>query len=216
VEIPGGSGEGDASTWTGSWSTPLVDSVEGRDELLVSYPHRLRAYRLGTGEEVWSCDGLGKLVYTSPLTDGKTVVAMSGFGGPSLAVRAGGRGDATAGRLWREEKCPQRIGSGVIAGGRLYIVNESGVAECIELESGKQLGKARVAGTTWSSLLLAGDRLYLPDQSGDCIVFRADPTLEVLARNSLSETIRASIVPSEGELFIRGYKHLYCIRKLAR
>jgi outer membrane protein assembly factor BamB len=213
VEIPGGHGEGDASTWTGSWSTPLVSPLAGHDELLVSYPYRLRAYRPDSGEEVWSCDGLGRLVYTSPLTDGRTVVAMSGFMGPSLAVRAGGRGDATAGRLWREEKCPQRIGSGVIAGERLYIVNESGVAECIELASGKQLGKARVAGSTWSSLLLAGDRLYVPDQSGDCVVFRADPTLEVLASNSLHETIRASIVPSDGELFIRGYKHLYCVGK---
>ena len=213
VDIPGGRGEGDASTWTGSWSTPLLSSGAGGAELLVSYPYRLRAYRPESGEEVWSCDGLGKLVYTSPLTDGKTVVAMSGFMGPTLAVRAGGRGDAAAGRLWREEKCPQRIGSGVIAGGRLYIANESGVAECIELASGKQLGKARVAGTTWSSLLLSGDRLYLPDQSGDCVVFRADPSLEVLARSSLAETIRASIAPSEGELFIRGYKHLYCIQK---
>ena len=44
-------------------------------------------------------------------------------------------------------------------------------------------------------------------------VFKADPKeYDEVAVNKLDgATTRASVVPSDGELFIRTYKHLWCI-----
>jgi outer membrane protein assembly factor BamB len=148
----------------------------------------------------------------SPLAaaDG-VIVSLSGYMGPGLALRGGGQGDVTAThRLWRHEHAPQRIGSGVIAGEHLYLVNEPGVAECLELKTGATVWKERLGQTTWSSLVLAGDRIYAPDQEGDCAVFRAAPRFEFLARSSLGELTRASFAVSRGEVFIRTDKHLWC------
>ncbi len=211
IPIPGGhEGTGGKESWTGSWSTPLVLGKK----LLVSYPGRLIAFEATSGRELWSCSGLGKLVYTSPLAREGVAVSMSGFMGPPLAVRLGGKGEVTGSRrLWRQECSQQRIGSGVIHQGHIYIHNDPGVLECIKLKTGETVWKNRLAGKSWSSVVLSGDRLYTADDGGSCFVVQASPSFKVLARNELGERIRASIAVSDGALFIRSYKHLWCISK---
>jgi outer membrane protein assembly factor BamB len=212
VDIPGGLSEGESSTWTGSWATPILITAGGSSELIAGYPHRLLAFDPGTGKERWRSDGLGRLVYASPVVGDEIVVALSGYGGPGMAVRTGGSGDVTAShRLWRHERAPQRIGSGVVTGGRLYIVNEPGVAECIDLAKGESVWRERLGAPSWSSITLVGSRLYIPDQAGDVFVLRAAPRFELLARSSLDERTMASIAVSNGEIFVRTYKHLWCI-----
>jgi outer membrane protein assembly factor BamB len=214
VDIPGGLSGGESSTWTGSWSTPLV--VPGSGELVVSYPHRLLAFEPASGKEIWRADGLGRLVYTSPVAADGILAALSGFTGPGMAVRNGGRGDVTATHgLWRHEKAPQRIGSGVPLDGNLYMVNEPGVAECLDLRTGETRWRERLGSTCWSSPVLVGSRLYVPDMSGDCFVYRASPAkLEVLRKSSLGERTLSSFALSNGEIFIRTYRHLWCVGKL--
>lgn len=211
VDVEGMSG-GDGKSWIGSWSTPLVAKIGGKDQLLMSFPNRLTAYDPKTGEVLWWCDGLGRLVYTTPLVANDVAIAMSGYHGPALGLRLGGSGDITKDRIWhRPQQQPQRIGSGVILGDKLYILNEPGVMECIELETGKTLWQQRLSRASWSSLLYADGKFYVPDRFGDCFVFRVEPEFEVLAKNSLGEHTQASIVASNGELFIRTYKSLWCI-----
>src|SRR5262249_23051298 len=145
------------------------------------------------------------------------VVAMGGFMGSSLAVKAGGSGDVTdTHRLWQIPKTKQRIGSGVISAGHIFIFNDSGVAECFELPTGKLVWEARLKGAgakndSWSSMVLAGDRIYVVNQSGDTFVLKAEPKFELLATNSLGETTISSLAVSDGEIFLRTYKHLWCI-----
>jgi outer membrane protein assembly factor BamB len=213
VDVPDGQESGDAKSWIGSWSTPVVANVDGRDQVLVSFPERLRGYDPKTGDELWSCAGLGRLVYTSPLVGEGAAVAMGGFNGPAIGVRLGGaKGDVTEShRLWRRDREQQRIGSGVITGGHVYVLNEPGIAECMELESGTTVWKERLGSASWSSMLLSGDRLYVLNRAGSCFVIRAATKFEPLAQNDLGEHTQASLAPSGGELFIRTYKHLWCI-----
>src|SRR5262249_53095043 len=56
VDEPGGaSGEKGASEWIGSWSTPVVARVDGRDQILVSLPYHVNAYDPADGKIVWTC-----------------------------------------------------------------------------------------------------------------------------------------------------------------
>ena len=189
--------------------------------VVLSLPQYVAGFDLMTGKEIWRCRGLGDLVYTNPVIGNGVIVAMSGYQGPAIGMRLpklGERGDLTdTHRLWREEKPQQRVGSGVIAGDHFYIVNDPGVAQCIELKTGKQAWRKRAAGSTWSSSVLSGDRIYVTDQSGETVVFRASPAkLEVLQRNELGETTRASPAVSDGQIFIRTHKNLYCIGERKR
>jgi len=114
--------------YRGSWSTPVLHKFGDRTLMLLSLPEKLRAVDPATGEDVWTCDGPSKLVYTSPLVAGEIVVTMCGYGGPAFAVKPTGEGDQTANRLWLHERNPQRVGSGVVVGDYLYILHESGAA----------------------------------------------------------------------------------------
>jgi outer membrane protein assembly factor BamB len=213
---PGGHFGTDSKHWLGSWCTPLVIRVKDHDELIVAVPEKVKGFDPQTGKELWSCAGLGKLVYTSPVYAQGVVVVMSGYGGPALAVRAGGKGDVTqTHRLWRHtQRITQRIGSPVIVGDHVYLVNENGTAQCFELKTGKELWKnARLQGKFWGSLVAAGDRLYIANWEGNTFVLAARPKFELLAKNPLGtgEKILSSIAVSDGELFIRSYEHLWCI-----
>jgi outer membrane protein assembly factor BamB len=213
---PGGANGFERNGWRGSWSTPVVVKVGDHDELLLGVPKKAKAFDPKTGTELWSCDGPSELFYTSPVYAGGIAVFMCGFHGPALAVKAGGKGDVTSThRLWyHKEKIPQRIGSPVIVGDHIYHVNEDGTAQCLELKTGKDVwDKKRLPGKFWGSLVATADgKLYTTSMEGTTFVLKADPAMfEELARNPLGERVMASIVISDGELFIRGYKNLWCI-----
>jgi outer membrane protein assembly factor BamB len=224
VDEPGGdSGEkkpgSEKAVWTGSWSTPIIIEAAGREELVLSWSKRVAAYNPLTGKEFWTCSGLNPLVYTSPIYDKEKqiIVVMGGYNGMAFAVRAGSSGDVTeTHRLWHHPKTKQRIGSGVIHAGHIYILNDPGIAECFELETGKLVWEERLKGPAaksdnWSSLVLAKDKLYVVNQGGDAFVLKASPQFKVLATNSLAEPTIASMAVSNGEIFIRTYQALWCI-----
>lgn len=210
VDVPGG----DAKKFIGSWSTPIVVTVGDHDELILGVPQKLKGFDPQTGKELWFCDGLGDLVYTSALYADGIAVQMSGYGGPALAVRLGGRGDITKDRLWHHPKNTQRIGSGVIVGDHVYMLEESGVPKCFALKTGNEVwtvAQRPPGGTSWSSLVLVDGRLFVTNQAGDTLVFAASPTYEYLGSNKLGEFNNSSPVPSAGEWLIRTSGHLWCI-----
>jgi len=65
-------------------------------------------------------------------------------------------------------------------------------------------------GSSWSSMLLAEGKIYLPNQSGDVFVLRASPKFEILATNSVGEPTNASLAASDGALFLRTDSSLWC------
>ncbi|MBA3315881.1 MAG: PQQ-like beta-propeller repeat protein [Planctomycetota bacterium] len=200
----------------GSWSTPvLYEETNGRPALLLAMPQTLHCLDPRDGKDIWNCDGLGELVYTSPLVGDGVIVAMSGYHGPSLAVRTGGAGGVTAThRLWHNvgnKLNPQRVGSGAIVGDHLYILQDNGTAWCMEVKSGKVAWEERL-GKSWSSMCHADGKLYVLDMEGTTYVLEPTPTkCQVLAENPLDELTRASHAISDGQIFIRTYGNLYCI-----
>ena len=154
--------------------------------LILSLPTRLYALDPLSGEDQWWCEGLGKLIYSSPLVSEDAVVAMSGHHGPAIAVTPGGQGDVTmTHRVWsHNEKPPQRVGSGVVVDDCVYVLNEQGIAWCIELATGDVLWKHRLSETSsWSSMCYADGRIYVNDSHGTTYVLEpADTECTVLAK----------------------------------
>lgn len=208
---------GQNPSWVGSWSTPIIARVAGQDQILVSLPHHVQAYDPRTGEILWSCDGLGDLVYTSPLVGEGVGVAMGGYYGPAIGFTLGGSGNVTeTNRLWQAaQPNPQRIGSGVIIGKHIYMANEPGLVQCLELETGKEVWVQRLpGGKVWSSLVAAEGRLYVTNQEGTTILFAPDPErFEVLAKNEIGEPTNSTLALSEGQVFLRTFGHLYSIEE---
>ena len=175
----------------------------------------LKGFDTKTGKAL-EVPGLNSYVYTSPLVADGVAVNMSGYGGSALAVKLGGGGDITKDRLWLHPKpATQRVGSGMIVGEHVYMVDENAVAHCYELKTGNDLWKDEqgLKGLTWGSMVHADGRLYLLMRNGDTLVLAAKPKFELIATNSLAagEQTNSSIVISNGDIFIRTFKHLWCI-----
>ena len=115
------------------------------------------------------------------------IVALGGYGGASLAVRAGGRGDVTqTHRLWHKSGDSGWLGTGVADDGLIYVCNMSGVLSCLDVQTGEELWKDRSGGGgTWSSITQTGDgRMFLLTKSGTTTVFQPDSKeLKQLAEN---------------------------------
>lgn len=196
----------------GSWATPLITKVNGQDQLILSVPNKLKGFDPKTGKELWFCDGLGEQTRSSALFGNGIAVGLASRGGPALAVKLGGSGDITADRLWLQPNS-QRTGSGVIVGDHVYALEENGTPHCYDLKTGEEVWKVQSrAGGSWSSMVYADGRIYGLAKSGDTYVFAANPKYELLAANRLGyEETNASLAVSDGELFIRTTKTLWCI-----
>jgi len=205
----------------GSWATPLIVPSSGGDELVVAFALRIMAFAPHTGEPLWTCDGPNIGAYSSPFFgDGTIVLNASGLTNTITAVRPGGRGDvAGTHRAWLQFSGHSKtcLGAGVIYRGHIYQVNMMGFIECRALATGKLLWEERLTGTgarnaSWSALVRAGDRLYVANRNADVFVLRASPKFECLATNSIGgEPMNASLAMSDGNIFIRTDKQLWCM-----
>ncbi len=196
----------------GSWSTPVIYRAGDHDEFALSMPGELKGFDPLTGKELWRCAGLGPSNYPDTAVGDNVLIGVSGFRKSMMAVRMGGRGDITkTHRLWHVEMTQQRIGSGVVLDGHLYVSNATGIAECIDIATGETVWRERLGGNLWGSILLAGGKLYVSNTQGDVFVLAASPKFQLLAKNPMAEHIKAALAPSDGQLFIRTYENLYCI-----
>jgi hypothetical protein len=58
----------------------------------------------------------------------------------------------------------------------------------------------------------AAGHIYVTDKKGKTVVINPNPEkLEVIATNDLGETANSTPAVSNGEIFIRTFKALYCI-----
>jgi outer membrane protein assembly factor BamB len=212
-----------AGGYLGSWSTPVVIRPGDRDELIVVHALQVTAYDPATGKELWTCKGLPEQAFASPaIGDGMLVATghrVTGGGTRVTAVKLspGMTGDVTeTHRLWQADLPKDCVGSGVIAAGHVFLPTQFGSVACYDLRTGKRAWDKRLEGSgakngTWSSLVLAGDRLLIPNHSGQVFVLRASPKFEVLATNvAAEETTCASLAASDGQVFLRTYDALWC------
>jgi len=216
-------GDGQDNTekrYMGSWSTPVITQNGGEARIICALATRIVAFDPASGKIVWWCQGIrnkrGDLAYQSPSIANGILTFISGYSGPGMAVRLDAKcqGDITkTHRLWHRKIHNQCIGSGVVVDGLLYSPGADGHLVCLDPATGETRWKQRARrGQLWSSIVCVADRLYVTNQMGDTIVFRANAEkLEVLATNPLGETCNATPAVSDGEFFIRTYGHLYCI-----
>lgn len=204
-----------------AYTTPAVVTYEGRTSIVITGGDVVTAHDPRTGHEVWRADGLNPndegnyRIVASPVVAGGLIFAPTRKR-PLLALRPGGTGDVTTSHLvWkRDEGAEPDVPTPVSDGAYLYLVDDKGLATCLEAATGEVVwGPERTApGTVSASPVLAGGRLYILNENAVTTVLNAGPEFGVLATNELDGTYTlASPAVAGDRLYIRTATHLYCI-----
>ncbi len=224
----------EADGFGSTWGTPVLVNAADRTELVIGVPYELWSLNPDTGKLLWYSDGPGSnSMCSSVVADGDVVYAAESGpgGGGTVAVRAGGKGNVTDTHTVWTGSDRSRIGTPLIHDGRMYWVS-SGVANCIDIKTGKRVYQERLGGggaaresggrrgfsgrggQDYSSPVAADGKLYYVRRSGDIHVIALGEKFEQLATNRFAgddSDFHASPAISDGELFIRSGKYLYCV-----
>lgn len=194
-----------------NWVSPLLIPNDGQAEVLLQGPNDLTAYDPASGKKKWAVTDQKFATMPSPTFGGGVIFAP---GGKFLAIQPGNSKHAPR-VLWQSAKLPANYGSPLFHDGRLYTISFKGILNCADAATGKALWNLRVDGSFAASPLLADGKIYLVSEEGTTTIIDPQAESKIIATNVLPETFLATPVASNGALFLRSDKHLYCIGQRA-
>jgi outer membrane protein assembly factor BamB len=198
---------------TRSYVTPLIREIDGRTQLVLSGNRCVASYDPHDGSRHWIIDGPTEQFVASMVYDGHLLFLTAGY--PEyhiLAIRPDGAGNVTGTHIaWRTTKGAGYVPSPVLCGPYLLNVTDGGVATSFEASSGRRVWTERIGTHYSASLVTAAGLVYFLADDGVTKVVRAGEEFELVAENALGEPCYASPAISDGQIFLRGERHLYAI-----
>jgi glucose dehydrogenase len=201
-----------------SWSTPLLVRTPDRTELITSGNELIISYDPKTGKELWRAKGHESNAIPTPVAGRGMVIVYAGFPvKKTIAIQLGGSGDITGTKniAWQYDKGAAYVPSSIAYGDYFYLMTDRGIITCLEAATGKVVyegGRIPVPATFTASPVAFDGKILMTSEDGDTYVVKAGPKHEIIATNSIGEPVYASPAISDGMIFIRGEKNLYCIR----
>jgi outer membrane protein assembly factor BamB len=199
-----------------AYTTPLIVSLPGGDQVISPGAFRAVAYEPSSGKELWQVRyGEGFSNVPTPVYGNGLVFICTGFQQASLlAVSLDGRGDVTKSKVvWKLDRGVPLTPSPLLVGDELYLVSDNGIATCVDARTGKEYWRARVGGNHSASPIYADGRIYFLSEEGQSVVIAPGQQLKHLATNQLDGLTLASMAVAGESIFIRSDTHLYRIAK---
>ncbi|MDW8198228.1 MAG: PQQ-binding-like beta-propeller repeat protein [Gemmataceae bacterium] len=197
-----------------SFSTPLVITVNGQQQIISVGSSVVLALEPKTGREIWRVSfGKGYSVVPKPIYANGLVYICTGYTTPTLlAIRPDGQGDVTQTHVAFTVKKNVPLNPSLLAvGDAIYMVSDSGVLTCLDGKTGAERWSERIGGAFSASPIYAGGRVYLLDEAGTTTIFTPGDKFELVATNKLGERSLASFAVDGQALFVRTEKALYRI-----
>jgi outer membrane protein assembly factor BamB len=186
--------------------TPNLMTVDGKPQLVSGAGDAIQGHDPETGELLWNVYSQGEGVVPAIVIGGGLAYSISGFEATTIrAVAPGGK------IVWEQTRAASHIPSMIYDKGLLFNINETGIATCMDAETGEVIWQERVGGQHWASPVLAEGRIYFLSEEGETIVIESGREYKEIARNRLDEHTQASMAVSGGRLYIRTAQHLWAI-----
>jgi len=198
-----------------SWSSPIVTGIEGRDVLVTCADPWVIAYDPAAGTELWRSECLAGDIASSPIYANGRVFVIEPYS-KLVALDPRGRGDVTKTHLaWSNEDGGPDICSPVSNGEMIFLLTTDGVLSCHRTSDGTKLWEEEVEKDLreffFGSPSLVDGSLYLLGEKGTMFMLQADAEFKLLDKSTLGERCHASPAFTQGRIYIRGEKNLFCI-----
>ncbi len=200
---------------TRSYCTPIVREIDGRTQMVFSGSKSVVSLDPRDGSEHWRMEGPTEQFVASLVYNGQYFFLTAGF--PEyhiLAIRPDGKGDVTDTHIvWRTTRGCAYVPSPIIEDRYFLVSADNGIVSCFEASDGTRHWTKRLAPHYSASLVSANGLVYCLADDGVTQVVRPGKECEIVAVNELGENCYASPAISQGQIFIRGEQHVYCIGK---
>ncbi|MBN1123876.1 MAG: PQQ-binding-like beta-propeller repeat protein [Sedimentisphaerales bacterium] len=198
---------------TRSYCTPILERIDGRNQMILSGSKCVASYDPDTGRQHWIIDGPTEQFVASLVYNGKLLFLTCGF--PDLymlGIRPDGHGNVTkTHEIWRRDQDCSYVPSPIAFGPYFLVVSDSGVASCLQADDGQLVWRRRLKDRHSASLVSADGLVYFLSDRGVMTVVRPGTEFEKVAENELGENTNASPAISNGRVYLRGDQHLFCI-----
>ena len=204
-----GTTDGDAKK---GYSTPIIIQAGGRELLISPFAAATIAYDPKSGDPVWTVRHGGMNAAGRPLFGNGLLYINSADGpNPLVAVKPEGEGDITKNIAWKTNKSVPKRASQLLVGNLMFMMNDGGVASCLNATTGVEVWTKRFDDNYWASPLYADGLIYCFSQTGNIPVFKAGREFELVAENKLGDGFNASPAVAGRSLILRSKTHVYRI-----
>ncbi|MEI8049751.1 MAG: PQQ-binding-like beta-propeller repeat protein, partial [Bacteroidota bacterium] len=197
-----------------SFSTPIFRDIAGRMQMIFLGNKEVASYNPEDGSRYWFISGPSDDMCSSPVYNEKTGYLLISSAWPKrnlLAIKPDGNGDVTGTHVvWQTSNGGYYVPSPVTIGDYLISTMVDGSVNCIEAATGNVVWKEKL-GKQYASSVLINGLVYSPNDEGVITVIKPGPVFESISKNGIGETMFASPAVSNGRIYLRGTKHLFCI-----
>jgi outer membrane protein assembly factor BamB len=204
----------------GSWSTPvLVDAPGGKTELVLNAPYEVWGFNPDNGNFLWFAEALeDENICGSLVARDGVVYALGGRGGSAVAIKAGGKDDASKTHTLWKGSVSAYVPSPVLAGDRIFSATDAGLV-CLNAKDGTRVFQKRLPdvgrNAIYASPVVVQDKLYITTRNSGVLVVSATGDGEVLEQNRFEDDsdFNGSPAIADGKLLLRSNRALYCVSK---
>lgn len=192
-----------------AFSTPRIFSIDGKETLVSLGSKALYGYEPSTGKELWRHeDRRNHSGSATPIFAEGLIFSPMGFSkGLMLAVKPGGE------LAWQTSRNAPNKPSPIAHEGLLYIIDDGGIASCLDAKTGTEVWRERVGGNTSSAPILADGRIYFFNEEGKATVIATGREYKILAENTMGDGFMATPAVAGKALFLRSRTHLYRVEE---
>lgn len=188
------------------WSTPIVATVAGKEQLLVSGVNKFSSYEPATGKLNWEAIAgaksmCGTIVWTKDM--------IFGSGGYPEKETAGVKADGSGTKVWQNTvKCYEQ--SLLSHNNLIYAIADDGRAYCWDPATGAKKWSEKIGRSgVMASPLAVGNLIFATLKNGSTVIFKASgERYQKVAVNQLGTDTYATPVALDNQLFLRVGKSL--------
>jgi outer membrane protein assembly factor BamB len=195
---------------SGCSRTPFVAEIRGRMTVVLWDYSGVLGLDLATGEKLWNSPiGGGKGDMVSGIVCDDELVYC--FGANLMLALDRAKIGQSDDLVWEVSGKGPNIASAILVGDYLMYVTDSGIANCLDSQSGEKIWKKRFPGSYYASPVAVGEFVYFCNQVGATTVVRAARKFEVVQTNDHGERTYASFALTDHGMIIRTDSRLFCV-----
>jgi outer membrane protein assembly factor BamB len=210
------------------YSCPVVANIKGQ-RLLISGggDGGVHAFKVATGEKVWSYIFGGGAVNCSPVVDGNYIYIGHGdensdtnVAGRVICLDAAQVTEKKPKLLWEKTGIKVKFSSPIFHEGRLYVCDDVAKLYCLDAKNGKQLWSKSYGRNGMGSAVLADGKIYVGAVNSQFTILKPEAkSCQILhkqffpSKTGADVEINGSPAVANGRVYFMTNEETYCIGK---